>query len=275
MSIGFTIEKNNVFNAIFAPIAKKFALSLHKRGVHVFFADQNISQSLPRLVFGAHSNPKFWIENKKEEDIFVNFEPIFNKNWQNNNFQYIEMLNTSRVFDYSIRSQDLLKKSEFLPLPPLHSSNERVSKQVDVLFVGSINERRKLIFEKLIDNGIILSCKFKIFGEELFKEIERAKVFLDTNIDKNYIFNIYRFCLCADTDTIYVGEAGDTSDYPEIKELLGLTIINNTDELINTVKKLSSDQNYRENLLKTQKNIAKNLEKKFQIFVDSFSQEFH
>ena len=45
MSLGFTIDQGNKFNAIYAPLAKKIAVELQKHNVHIFFADQNISQN--------------------------------------------------------------------------------------------------------------------------------------------------------------------------------------------------------------------------------------
>lgn len=36
MSVGFTIDNNNVFNSIFTPVAKKIAIELLNDGVHVF-----------------------------------------------------------------------------------------------------------------------------------------------------------------------------------------------------------------------------------------------
>ena len=275
MSIGFTIENSNVFNSIFAPIAKKFAVELQEKDIHIFFADQNISQKFPRLIFGAHSNPEFWIKNKNKDDIFVNFEPIYLPSWQMNNYDYMKLLSKSRVFDYTKKSQNFLKETQFFSLPPLYNSKNILPKENDVLFIGSINDRRKLIFRELFNDGVYISLKFKIFGNELFKEIEKSKVFLDANYDSQYSFNIYRFCLCADTNTIYVGEYGDTSDYPEVKELFGLTIANNTEEISKIVKELISDENKRIKLIKKQRKIAEKLNRKFKTFINTFSKEFH
>jgi len=275
MTLGFTIENSNVFNAIFAPIAKKFAFELQTKGIHIFFADQNVSQKFPRLIFGAHSNPGYWLENKTKGDIFVNFEPTYLPNWQINNYDYMKLLNTSRVFNYTKKSQNFLNKTEFFTLPPLYNSKKILPKENDVLFIGSINERRKLIFRELFNDGVYISLKFKIFGDELFKQIEKSKVFLDVNYDSQYSFNIYRFCLCADTNTIYVGEYGDTSDYPEVEELLGLTIANNAEEISKIVKGLISDESHRMTLIKKQRKIANKLNKKFKTFINSFSKEFH
>lgn len=275
MSVGFTIDNNNVFNSIFTPVAKKIAIELLNDGVHVFFADQDIPQEkFPRIVFGAVHNPDFWIENKKGEDIFVNFEPIFDTNWQIDNFSYIKLLNSSKVLDYNKKSKNVIKQAEFLPLPSLYNSDKKNSKNTDVLFVGSINERRKLIFKNLTNDDINLTVRYKIFGEELFQLIDDAKIFLDIKFSDNYLFNIYRFCLCANTNTIYVGEAGDISDYPEIEELLGLTIINSQNELSKTVIELLRNKNHLENLLNIQKNIATKLDKKFKNFMNKFSKNF-
>jgi len=275
MSLGFTIDKGNKFNAIFAPLAKKIAFELQKNNIHIFFADQNILQKFPRLIFGAHTSPNFWLENKKSNDIFVNLEPLYLSDWQINNFAYCKLINSSKILDYTNKTKKIYNQSKFLPLPPLYQSMETVNKDREILFVGSVNQRRKLILEKLIsDDNIDVSVKFEVFGQELFKEIEKSKIFLDIHYNKDYIFNIYRFCLCADSNTIYVGELGDTSDYPEIDELRGLTIAENYRELVKIITDLRSDENHLKNSIITQRKIAKKLEKKFQKFIGEFSKEY-
>lgn len=274
MSLGFTIENSNIFNAIFAPVAKKIAVELQKKGVHIFYADQHTQQNSPRLVFGSHSNPIFWRQNKKISDIFVNFEPIYLKEWVKNNDQYIELLKSSLVLDYTSKSKNLINAVDFLPLPPFYDSKELISKKVDVLFVGSMNDRRKKIFTNLINEGINILFKFKIFGQDLYNNIEETKIFLDINTDEDYVFNIYRFALCANTNTLYVGETGDFSDYPEVGNLLGVTLTRNKNNLSRIIKRITSDEGYRLNALKTQRKIAKILEKKFQGFVNNLSKEF-
>ena len=65
MAIGFTIDNSNPFNAIFLPLANKFAENLQNQGVKVF-NDTSISNNKnSRIIFGAHSNPTFWLNNKK------------------------------------------------------------------------------------------------------------------------------------------------------------------------------------------------------------------
>ncbi|MDC1035334.1 hypothetical protein OAQ98_02510 [Alphaproteobacteria bacterium] len=275
MSLGFTIDQGNKFNAIFAPLAKKIAVELQKHNVHIFFADQNISQNFPRLIFGAHASPDFWLENKKNDDIFINLEPIYLTDWQVNNFAYCKLLNSSKTLDYTNKTKKILNQSEFLPLPPLYQSIDKVTKDREILFVGSVNKRRKLILDKLINNDKIdISIKFEIFGQELFKEIEKSKILLDLNTHKDYMFNIYRFCLCADSNTLYIGEFGDTSDYPEIDELKGLTIAHDYNELLKIITNLQSDEDHLKDLILTQRKLAKRFEIKFQKFIGEFSKEY-
>jgi len=274
MSLGFTIDTTNQFNAIFAPLAKTIAIELNKKGVHVFYSDFNIEQKFPRLIFGAHSNPKYWLINKNDNDIFVNLEDIklYKSKYIDNG--YLKLLDESRVLDYSTQTKKIIKKVEFFSLPPLYKSIENISKDKDVLFVGSINERRALIFRQLSNKGIVISHKMKIFGQELFQEIEKAKIYLCCKYHEGAQFNIYRFCLCADSNTIYVGETGDITDYPEVEELKGLTITKNPNKLSKIIKKIISDNHHREHILKIQNKIAKKLEHRFHNFISKFSKEY-
>ncbi len=275
MAIGFTVDGTNPFNAIFLPLANKFANSLYNQGVHVFNAPSVLNEYNSRIIFGAHANPNFWLKNKNSKDIFVNFEPIFLENWQNDNTSYMSLMRNSRVLDYSKKSEIYTKYFNLFPIPPFYKSNGNIEKNTDVLFVGSINERRKLALTKLLNKGINLSIKFKIFGNDLLKLIEKSKLFLDINFHKHEaIFNIFRFCLCSNTGTVYTGESGITSDYPEVEKLLGLTITDDIQELSKIIIKLNNDNEYRQYALKIQRNIAETLEDKFQVFSRAFAEEF-
>ena len=86
---------------------------------------------------------------------------------------------------------------------------------------------------------------------------------------------MFRFCLCANTGTIYTGEVGVTSEYPEVEELLGMTITRDIETLPNIITKLLSDKEYWLNALNVQRNIAEKLEAKFQIFFNLFGKEFN
>ena len=64
MAIGFTIDNSNPFNAIFLPLANKFAENL-QNGVLRFLTIPRYQITNSRIIFGAHSNPTFWLNNKK------------------------------------------------------------------------------------------------------------------------------------------------------------------------------------------------------------------
>ncbi len=275
MAIGFTIDNSNPFNAIFLPLANKFAENLQNQGVKVFNDTPISNNKNSRIIFGAHSNPTFWLNNKKDNDIFVNCEPIFNKKWQKVNASYMSLLKSSRVLDYSKKSKKYVTNFNLLPMPPFYKSNISDTKVMDVLFVGSINERRKIAFTILQNQGVKIKIGFKIFGNDLFQYIQKSKLFIDINYhDNDAIFNMFRFCLCANTGTIYTGEVGVTSEYPEVEELLGMTITRDIETLPNIITKLLSDKEYWLNALNVQRNIAEKLEAKFQIFFNLFGKEF-
>ena len=275
MSIGFTIDGSNPFNAIFLPLANKIAENFKYHGIEVFNADLYQTEAKPRIIFGAHTNANFWLRNKKETDIFLNCEPIFLQNWQKINPHYLSLVRSSRVLDYSRKSEQYVSIFHLFQMPPFFEAPVGSEKTTDVLFVGSMNENRMSLFRKIESNGVKITTKFRIFGNELFHEIEKSYLFLDTNFHRDgSIFNMFRFCLCANTGTVYTGQAGDTSDYPEIQELVGLTISNDEQEIPYLVKKLLLDHEYRNNALKVQRDIAKTLNANFNKFFRTFGKEF-
>ena len=242
MAIGFTIDCSNPFNAIFLPLANKFAQNFKNQGVQVFNAAPKLNDNNSRIIFGAQSNPNFWLINKNDNDIFVNCEPIFIENWQRVNASYMSLLRSSRVLDYSKKSENYVNSFTFLPMPPFYKSIVSNAKIIDVLFVGSMNERRQIAFTKLQNQGVKLKIGCNIFGNNLFQYIQKSKLFIDINYHNNdAIFNMFRFCHCANTGTIYTGEVGVTSDYPEVEQLLGVTITKDIENLPNIITKLLSD----------------------------------
>lgn len=274
MALGLTIDGRNPFNAIFLPLATRFADSLQEFGVEVYNAPLE-NKNNPRIIFGAHSNANFWLNQKTENDIFVNLEPIFLKTWQKANFEYLNLMKNSRVLDYSVHSKPYIKNFQLLPIPPFKRLRSTSKKSMDALFVGSVNERRRDILLGLQKSGIDIHSKFKIFGNELYENILNSKLFLDVNFhDQGSIFNMFRFCLCANSDTIYTSEQSITSDYPEVEALQGLTITQNLSVFPEMVSKLLTDENYQKCALSTQQDIARQLENKFQNFIQSFGREF-
>jgi len=112
-------------------------------------------------------------------------------------------LNTYRkrvIWDYSAANAAKLRGAGFervvhcpvgyIPsmtkIPPASVEN------IDVLFIGSMSERRKEILLKLINAGLKVERLFNIYGDERDAYIARAKVVLNLHFYEPSIFEMFR-----------------------------------------------------------------------------------
>lgn len=65
-------------------------------------------------------------------------------------------------------------------------------RDIDVLFYGSVNERRARVLDDLHARGLKVEALFGVYGDELERYIERAKVVLNMHFYDAQIFEIVR-----------------------------------------------------------------------------------
>ena len=217
---------------------------------------------------GAHSCPKYWLKNANANDIFVNYEPIHKDSWRKINQDYIKLLRRQCVFDYCEINLPYLEEAYSFKTPPLFSElKPKKAKEYDVIFIGSINKSRINILKQINKNNINLKAKFNIFGTELYNAIDRARIYLNLDLDRNSTFNEYRFMSCAQTNTLFAGHSGNIKYHPEAKNLLELNIFRNDSEMIEGIKNLISDNAYMLKAFTAQYEYAKGSRKKFDLFI--------
>lgn len=140
-----------------------------------------------------------------------------------NQFVYNLLRNAKHVFDYSHVNID------YYPKAPIHISLSNVSylippvvmhddggspvkKDIDVLFCGSINERRVSVFHKMRSYGVSITVARQCFGKTLQHTIRRAKVFLNIRFSDSCILETCRLHeALAVRDTSIVSEKPGTN----------------------------------------------------------------
>ena len=210
------------------------------------------------------------------------------------NTEYYENLNVSKYFDiinnkpnfylfeYNILNINYLKNTnknidyQFIPL--CYSSfledyyNSRIvkktfiEKDIDILFLGKLNRRRKNIINPLTQKyKIVTKYNFDDKGNtELCNLIERSKIVLNVLFYKsNIIFDYYRNSFILSTRTLLITEKSTSKDYNVEDGLLELenNIINiEYDKIIETVNNYMNnmtEEKYNK-LVDTQHNAFKN-----------------
>lgn len=112
----------------------------------------------------------------------------------------IDLFKRSRVWDYSKRNVDALAKvgvrvESLVPIgyaPELTRIQHAVDKDIDVLFVGSMNERRKAIIDGFANAGAKVSAVFGAYGAKRDALIARAKLVLNVHYYDAKVLEIVR-----------------------------------------------------------------------------------
>lgn len=255
-NFGIFIEQINVFNQIFIPLAKKMVSEIKRANLPVALSPDIQAFTGTKIIFGAHCNPDFWSKHSKENDIFVNFEPIYVSSWAEKNAVYCKLLREHAVIDYSLRNRNYCGVAAVLPVPPQFNHPHKNHKDKEVLFVGNPTAHRKIKLVEITQNGVDVMFGFRLFGDQLVTEIAKSKTFLSVNDENQDMINLFRFALCSNSDTLFVGETDKLDEYPDFMPLIGISIFRNNQELIIGLKKLLADDEKLFSAIEAQNKLA-------------------
>lgn len=117
---------------------------------------------------------------------------------------------------------------------------------IDVLFYGAINERRKNILEGLIARGLRIEFLSGVYREECDRLIARAKVVLNMHYYDASVFEIVRVSYLLSNEKAVAAECGETTTLEaDIRDAVRAVPY---DRLIDACVELAADTNKRANL---------------------------
>lgn len=172
-----------------------------------------------------------------------------------NEFVYKLMRNAKHIFDYSKINIQYYSKYPFnIPnnkvshlLPPLvnyiNNNDSYNDKPIDVLFVGTLNNRRKNIINNLLANNIKICVPQNCFGNNLTQIIKKSKIFLNIRFSNSVILETCRLHEALLLNDIYIIseipgselEAEYINMYKSKVHFINV-ISNNSEQLIKTIK---------------------------------------
>lgn len=92
------------------------------------------------------------------------------------------------------------------------SSEKPETEDIDVLFYGSMNSRRRAILDEIRATGLRVETLFNVYGEERDRAIARSKVVLNLHYYENPIFEIFRVSHLLANGRCVVSENGGTDE---------------------------------------------------------------
>lgn len=142
------------------------------------------------ILFGSCRAPSLEARHFPGNTIIFNLEQLWSPGCRWNNKQYHEHLRSFSVWEYSKRNVRYLsrvpgmKDVTHMPLgyvPEMTRLSQSFPQDVDVLFYGSINERRRKLLEQIQDAGLNLLILNKTYGTERDFAIARSKLVLNVH----------------------------------------------------------------------------------------------
>lgn len=160
---------------------------------------------------------------------------------------YISLMAAHIVLDYSISNTVALKNC-FAPyascLPVGYAASltripVNAEKDIDVLFYGSINNRRESVCSALRAKGLKVAAVFGLYGEERDKLIARAKIVLNLHFYEVGIFETPRVTFLMANGACVVSEG--SQDDPDVAPLVnGICLCEISEVVENCLSLLSS-----------------------------------
>jgi hypothetical protein len=152
----------------------------------------------PQWIYSGDINklPKYKYFFYQLEQFDKNNSPHIKNNYVINFMNY-----SKHIFDYSKINIEYYKNPPFnftnnkfsLLIPPIPEINKENNKDIDVLFVGSLNSiRRQKILSNIQQNNINITIANNCFGENLSNIISRSKIFLNIRYSNSTILETCR-----------------------------------------------------------------------------------
>ena len=133
----------------------------------------------------------------------------------------LELFARHEVWDYSRRNVAAIQalvpgaRAQFVAvgsMPQMRRIDATAEQDIDVLFYGSINDRRRRILDELINLGVNVKAVFGVYGSERDELISRAKLVLNMRLYDSDIFEIVRASYLLANGKVVVSECNAQTD---------------------------------------------------------------
>lgn len=187
-----------VHSHAFDELAELLCFAIRDLGLACDICANSVDDGRQNIVIGCHLlSDTGWLP---PSTILLNTEPLFsgeNLAWSG---RVLEYGRSFAVWDYNAKNVDLLQTLGLssVSLLPIGYQRELArlvkppQQETDVLFYGSINDRRQAVLEELRRRGLSVKSLFGVYGAERDAEIARAKVVLNMHFYDQHIFEIVR-----------------------------------------------------------------------------------
>jgi len=214
---------DNVHVLAFWELAELVHFSLLELGHESSLQFQKIEKDATNIVLGVHLLDTAFIPKMPPSTIFINTEQIYlnDASWNKNIFKWAEKF---QFWDYSDKNIARFKELGILNVKLLRLGFQkelsRIKKSpqqdIDVLFYGSMNERRYKVLSQLQASGLKVQCLYGSYGTERDQWIGRSKVVLNHHFYRSEIFEIVRVFYLLSNAIAVVAEVNETTSIEQV-----------------------------------------------------------
>jgi len=133
------------------------------------------------------------------------------------------LANAYDVWDYSLENIKYLEKigikAKYLPIgysPYLEMIPKKQLRDIDVLFFGSVVDRREKILKRLKEMGLKVHSVFGIYGKERDEFISRSKAVINIHFYSSKIFEAVRISYLLNNACFVISEESEAYCYPKV-----------------------------------------------------------
>ena len=208
--------QNYIHSSAFIELAELVCYGLRDLGYTAAVNENSILNESRNIIIGCHLLDPASANKLPPSSIILNTEQLYNDEdyWVKKITDWTSRFET---WDYSrLNLEKLLSlthsKLGFLSigyhreLARIKSADEQ---DIDVLFYGSVNDRRQKILTDLTNAGLKVQAVFGIYGPTRDALIARSKVVLNMHLYKSQIFEIVRVFYLMINAKAVVGEVGE------------------------------------------------------------------
>lgn len=213
---------NYIHSYAFLELGELLYFSLKELGHEVSFGFNNLEPSATNILIGCHLLDPSFIPQIPDSTIILNTEQVYGEtDWNKPIFAWAKHF---QIWDYSPKNitkfnQLGIDRTKLFKIgfqKELARLDSNVPKEIDVLFYGSVNERRKVILDALEAKGLKVKVLFGVYGKDRDEWIERSKIVLNHHYYESQLFEIVRVFYLLSNSVAVVGEVNEATSIDTI-----------------------------------------------------------
>ena len=207
-----------IHSLAFIELAELLLYSLQELGFEIQMQFNQLDDNARNILIGCHLLDTALIKSVPKSSIIINTEQIY-ADFTNWNLPIMEWVKHFETWDYSerniIKFHELgLQRIKHLKIG-FQKELVRIPKSsvqdIDVLFYGTMNERRITVINLLKAAGLQVHTAFGIYGPERDQLISRSKIVLNNHFYHSHIFEIIRVFYLMTNSVAVVGEVNPST----------------------------------------------------------------